>query len=426
MAFEQLTSGEPARSASPDLPRIWIQPHYASFNGIRGLAVFLVFLTHFGEYLIPLNIARNLWFGVDLFFVLSGFLITGILYDSIHDPRFFRNFYIRRALRIFPIFYAFFLLLLLLTPILHLSYPPRLWFFCFYVGNLILPFVDLARHNPTVILFTFHGHLLTTNIGHLWSLCVEEQFYLLWPAVVWLVRSRTRLMHICLAVALAVLCFRVALTLLAWPHAPNDIFMQWSTFTRVDTLLVGAWFALWLREKPLSRTQLHRLSFTLVASSLTAILAGLLLCRFVFATDHIRFIRSVGYTLIALASAGLILRSLDDASRWSRLLRNRALAGLGIISYGFYFIHHLFMYETQLLVQHNSTVRRYSAAIPFVFFALSFLLARLSFLYLESPFLRLKSKWAPQWTPLATSTPTDSTAATFPTPAPLHVSEPRP
>ena len=419
-------ASESHEQLSPDPPRIWIQPHYASFNGLRGLAVLLVFFAHFGEYLIPPMIARNLWFGVDLFFVLSGFLITGILYDSVHDPHFFRNFYTRRALRIFPVFYTFFLALLILTPILHLTYPTQLWLYCFYVGNLFLPFIDLAKHNPTIILWTIHRHVLTTNIGHLWSLCVEEQFYLVWPAVVWLTRSRTRLMKICVLVSAVVLLGRLTLEVRAYPGLANEFFMEWSTFTRIDTLLAGAWFALWLREKPLSRLQLRRLSLRLVTLSLTCIALGLFGSEFIFAINPMVFVRTFGYTLIALASAGLILHALDEANTLSRFFRNRYLSGLGLISYGFYFIHHLFMYEAKSLVQNNGAVRRLSIAIPFMAFALSLLLAKLSFKYLESPFLRLKGRLAPQWVPTPPKSSSAPGFAEFPAPEPLHLSEPRP
>jgi peptidoglycan/LPS O-acetylase OafA/YrhL len=180
-------------------PRIWIKPYYRSFNGLRATAVLSVFIHHYSGFLNLTRLGSFTWAGVDLFFVLSVFLITGILYDSLEAPHYFRDFYVRRALRIFPIFYGFFVVLFLLTPLLHLRYYLGLLAFFFYVGNLAVPFTDLHRHNPTIIFMLHHGATIqVANIGHLWSLCVEEQFYLVWPAVVWLVRGRRALMKVCI------------------------------------------------------------------------------------------------------------------------------------------------------------------------------------------------------------------------------------
>jgi peptidoglycan/LPS O-acetylase OafA/YrhL len=190
-------SDSPVLATDLNEPRSWIKPYYGSFNGIRGLAVLSVFFEHYATYVHLSPLESFSWTGVDLFFVLSGFLITGILYDSLGGPRFFRNFYIRRALRIFPVFYGFFLLLFLLTPLLHLRYDVHLLSFFFYVGNLVTPLADLVHRNPTVIFMHRHGSTFAVcNIGHLWSLCVEEQFYLIWPAVVWFARDRRKLMTI--------------------------------------------------------------------------------------------------------------------------------------------------------------------------------------------------------------------------------------
>jgi len=405
-------SSTPGSAASdPHLPRIWIQPHYASFNGLRAVAVFLVFLVHFGNYILPRQLTEYMWAGVDLFFVLSGFLITGILFDSIHDPLYFRNFYIRRALRIFPVFYSLFLLLFLLTPILHLAYEPTLLLYSVYLGNLFLPFLDLAHHNPTIIVWAFHGHYINGNIGHLWSLCVEEQFYLIWPAVVWLVRSRIRLMWICALVSLATLLERIYLQGHLSQHLLDYHLLEWSTYTRIDTLLVGAWFALWLRGRALSIVQLRRLAYALFFIPL-AILGIRMVTLPIVRRDQ--FVYTIGYTLIALIFAGVLLRSLDDASYLSRILRNRYLDAFGVVSYGFYIFHHIFLYELQDLVATHLALRRVAPILPFIVFGLTLLLAKLSFRYLESPFLRMKSKLAPQWVspPLA--------------PIALHVSEPRP
>ncbi len=126
------------------------------------------------------------WMGVDLFFVLSGFLITGILLDTRELPGYFKNFYVRRALRIFPLYYTMLAVLFLLTPWLHLQWHTGHIAYLFYAGNIAYNLnPDLAQVRPAV------------SFLHLWSLAVEEQFYLIWPLVVLMVSSRRRLAWIC-------------------------------------------------------------------------------------------------------------------------------------------------------------------------------------------------------------------------------------
>lgn len=377
-------------------PRVWIKPYYSSFNGIRGVAVLMVFIAHYGSNWSE-KISAFTWEGVDLFFVLSGFLITGILYDSLDTEHFFRNFYVRRALRIFPVFYALLILLLILTPLLHLQYSWTLFTFFLYIGNLLMPFLWPA-HNPTVMWTHWNGTLIEAgNIGHFWSLCIEEQFYLLWPSVVWFVRDRKRLMQICFIGSIVTLLGRFILR----QYFNRMLLVSWSTYTRCDTLLIGAWLALWLREQPLSLQTLRRLSLYFFWVPVIIILA--VMSRFSHTyTDYLvfdnRFMCTFGYTLIALASAALILRSLDESSFLSRVLRNRFLSALGVISYGFYLIHMLPEAGFGLLARTYPQLRIY---IPIIAFLFAFALAKLSFRYLETPFLRLKRVLAPQETPVA-------------------------
>ena len=392
-------------------PRIWIKPHYSSFNGIRGVAVLTVFMAHFGGFWSP-KISAFTWEGVDLFFVLSGFLITGILYDSLDTPSFFRNFYIRRALRIFPVFYALCILLLILTPLIHLHYSWTLFTFFLYIGNLLMPFIFPA-HNPTVIWAYWKGSLTeVSNIGHFWSLCIEEQFYLLWPSVIWFVRDRKRLMRVCVVGIIVTLLGRFILR----EYFDRMLLLYWSTYTRCDTLLIGAWLALWLREYPLSLQALRRLSLYFFWVPVIIVLA--VMSRFSHSySDYLvfdnRFMCTFGYTLIALASAALLLRSLDDASLLSRVLRNPLLSGLGIISYGFYLFHMPMEAGLGLLSREHPQLRVF---VPVIAFALTFTLAKLSFHFFETPFLRLKRVLAPQQMPID--------AARAPITAHLHVAEP--
>ena len=127
-------------------------------------------------------------FGVDLFFVLSGFLITGILFDTRNDSQFFKRFFARRCLRIFPVFYLVVAILLALTPVLHYQWRAGHLLFLVYLGNF------LANHDFSYYaVFSPNHKIFTANIAHFWSLCVEEQFYLLWPIAVWAIRDRIKL-----------------------------------------------------------------------------------------------------------------------------------------------------------------------------------------------------------------------------------------
>src|SRR5262245_13745 len=169
-----------------------------ALDGLRGLAILPVMLTHFvsdGD-LSPVSKVDEIvsatltlgWVGVELFFVLSGFLITGILLDSRGAPHYFRNFYIRRTLRIFPLYYGFLALWLGVLPLFYkwpndvlkvVSIPVSPVWSWAYLTNIVQALHDDWRAGPPY----------TT---HFWSLAIEEQFYLVWPTVVFLF-SRRRL-----------------------------------------------------------------------------------------------------------------------------------------------------------------------------------------------------------------------------------------
>ena len=146
--------------------------------------------------------------GVDAFFVLSGFLITGILYDTRDEPGRVRNFYIRRTLRIFPLYYGVLLILLVLTPLFHWAWTWQWIAWPLYLGNFLHLFYP-HLNNPFVIAFADADLLSKTSrfivtLGHFWTLCVEEQFYLVWPWVVFAVRDRRKLINICVTCIIVV------------------------------------------------------------------------------------------------------------------------------------------------------------------------------------------------------------------------------
>lgn len=393
-----------ASLTADDQPRIWIQKNYASFNGIRGLAVLLVFGSHF-LWIAPfyqLVYLQNFGFlGVELFFVLSGFLITGILYDVMDEPNYFRHFYIRRSLRIFPLFYGLYLVMAVLSPFLHLRFVGHVPAFLLYVGNLLPPFIHEGMGRLNSVRIPIHGHWYTAaSMGHFWSLCVEEQFYLLWPAVVLWVRSRVTLMRVCVLGMVVALAIRITLRTVFPQLATDTDFIYDATYTRFDTLLVGAFLALYLRGNTLTRAQLHRASWWLIALPGALAFCGGMVHFSIWNFQGSPFTQTIGFTLIALASAGVLLQSLDDTGRLSRFFRSRALARLGIVSYGFYVIHGLpgvLLHELDEPIHdwlHAQHALR--AGIFFGWLLLAWLLAECSFRLYEQPFLRLKNKLAPE------------------------------
>ncbi|MEO8103866.1 MAG: acyltransferase, partial [Betaproteobacteria bacterium] len=220
--------------AIPELPS-----RYPALDGLRGLAILLVLVHQFsllepqGDVLSFMfsNISNVGWTGVQLFFALSGFLITGILLDTRHAQNYYSGFYARRTLRIFPLYFIVLAVAFLVVPAIGVV-PPK-----------------LAADQPNQIwLWTYTSNWATVmGVGskafpHYWSLAVEEQFYLVWPL---LIRSRgpARCIRFCLGVAVVSLLLRIVLV---WAGTPSEGIYQ-NSFCRMDALALGGAAAAALR-----------------------------------------------------------------------------------------------------------------------------------------------------------------------------------
>ena len=234
-----------ASAEAPKLPR-----YYFALDGLRAIAVLMVFCQHYGA--VKAWVFGWGWTGVDVFFVLSGFLITGILYDSRDKPRRYRDFYIRRTLRIFPLYYAVWLAILLLAPVAQWQWNWRWTLWPAYVGNyarfLFLhvpgdPY-QFDRLTFGAAVQRYFGGPMHLWIGHFWSLCVEEQFYLVWPCVVYTVRKRETLIRICMGVIVCMPLLRWLITLIgSATDAEDGVALSQLTYT------VGC-FADWRPDGP--------------------------------------------------------------------------------------------------------------------------------------------------------------------------------
>ena len=366
--------------------------HIPALDGIRGLAILLVMMTHFiliqkGSKIdvIVGAIGRFGWSGVDLFFVLSGFLITGILYDSKNSEHYFRNFYARRTLRIFPLYYFVVFISLVVLPRLgsfgeHFGHIGKTWpTYWLYLSNFAIAFTKDINH----------GVLALT-----WSLAIEEQFYLLWPLIVLSCRRET-LMKICgIAVAVAILS-RTALVLAGpaqWlPWVPYNI-----TICRMDGLAIGAFVALALRGPNSIRSLLRPAKFALPICiiALFGIIGYHRSMHWIGGPGQ-----TIGYTVLGLIFASILVLTLNDAGSGvaRRFFTQRWLRFLGKYSYGLYLFHfpaHIIIHDwvygpEQFLSIGGSRVPGQLIYIV-LSFALSLAMALLSWHLLEKQFLALK------------------------------------
>jgi peptidoglycan/LPS O-acetylase OafA/YrhL len=364
--------------------------HVPSLDGLRGMAVLAVMGSHLfpgtthGTWLEPIGATLSFGAnGVDLFFVLSGFLITGILFDSISDSGYFRKFYARRTLRIFPLYYGVLFVLFLLTPLIGLQWHRMNWALVFYLQNT----------NIFGTFYTFHlGHGI--SLDHFWSLAVEEQFYLVWPLAVFFIRDLRKLIWACFSLSFAALLLRFVLVF----HHTNYNIINRSTFSRADSLLLGAVLALLLR------THLHdavlssakKIFFAVVAVIVALNLVGLLIERhseWLFAFDGSYL--AIRYTLVALGSASLIAWCLRPSS-WPRtFFEGRTLRFFGKYSYGLYVLHYAaagFLISTfrGWILHFTSSKLIEVAASGILTFLVAVVLAYASYNLYEKQFLRMK------------------------------------
>ena len=311
--------------------------HLPALDGVRGLAIVLVLVSHlmlfndktgsrFGDSLAAL---RGLgWTGVDLFFVLSGFLITGILYDTLNDPHYFRSFYMRRFLRIFPLYYGFLFFMIVLGHWTHVGWGGRQYVLLTYTQNTTLWF-PVTDFHPGV----------WADLDHFWSLAVEEQFYLFWPLLVFLVRGRRSLIALTLALSGFALALRIAMYL----HGASPLTIFMLTPCRMDSLLLGGCAALVLRGN--SDWIPYRWLMPTVFA-VAAVIVGYTLWHLGHDMRAGFFGATFGYLVIAVGCVALLLASIDTGSIVHRVFRWQFLRMLGKYSYGIYVLHifvaHLF------------------------------------------------------------------------------------
>lgn len=363
-----------------------------ALDGVRGLAILLILLLHFVANMEPTNaieraVMRVLEFGslgVDLFFVLSGFLITGILVDARGKHGYFRNFYARRTLRIFPLYYGVLFLLIVVAPRIPALQSPEL--------DLLQAEQAWAWLYGVNIYAAIRGELALPYIDHFWSLAVEEHFYLFWPLVVWLCSPKL-LLRVSLGLVLASLASRFVAS---FAHV-SPVALYVLTPYRLDALCIGGFLSVYTREPAgldtLVRHGRRIAIFTAVLNAATYAAVKL---------DHDMFdsVRQLRGTLFSVLFALLIVSAIV-AAPGTRIARffGPELQLLGKYSYGVYVFHHFLSYY---FVRHHTEwvvtgwVGSHTLAVvlqAIVGCAVSFAIAVASYHLFEKHFLVLKRYW---------------------------------
>jgi len=367
--------------------------HLPALDGVRGIAVLLVIFHHVKVFsgLAGNSLAdkvfgwvgKNGSIGVDLFFVLSGFLITGVLLSSKGTPHYFRNFYLRRTLRIFPLYYLYLVLIFFVASHfylpLKLSFKEQLWFWS-YLANFKW--------------FFYNGEIASFIVlAHLWSLAIEEQFYLCWPFLI----SGFHLKKI-KKVLLGIFCFSFLVRVLLYAAGHSDWHIKVFFFARIDMLAAGAWLALLYHEKKLHFENKH-IIFNLLSVLLSSIAVYLFFSTFF---HNLPVFKAFRWTFI-WCCLGLFLIAVllsPSGSFLNRTLTSRLLVLTGKYSYSMYLVQSgIVLLFLHFLLPHLSTYIHSATLIWITLFllsaAVSFGIGWFTYRFFERFFLNLKDVIAP-------------------------------
>jgi len=362
--------------------------HYPALDGLRAFAILLV-IPHNADVFSANHLwaagmlAHVGWIGVQLFFVLSGFLITGNLLDSQGAPNYYQSFFARRVLRIFPLYYGVLIVTFLVIP--HVGTLPR--------------DMTASAHNQ-VWLWTFLVNWTepfgrgVEGFSHFWSLAVEEQFYFIWPFLLYRRTAKT-VFSLSIGLMLVAFAIRCALVLAAARH---DILYMF-TFCRMDALAAGAAAAALMRT-PHGGVLTHRHAKRWWIGGLAILAVGAIPTGLYALKGNGTY--TIGYTILSVGFAALILggvvQSAGASKLYQKLLSVAPLRSVGRYSYGMYVFHMLIitMVGGSILASLKPLFPVwYPVIFPLIIIALSYCVAFASFHGFEKHFLRLKQRFTP-------------------------------
>lgn len=364
------------------------QGYIRSLDGVRAIAILLVMSFH-------ANITHFGWMGVQLFFVLSGFLITGILWKEKTKPQSlsfkFRKFWFRRVLRIFPLYFGY--LIVLGITYLVFNFP--------HYYPTYAPYLFTYTVNFTRTLIEWQGNPLFT---HLWSLSIEEQFYIVFPFVIFLLPSKyikfLLVLFIFLSPFVRFFLYRYYTHQGASSFVAADA-VYWNTLSHLDAFFIGGMIPVFSLEKKINKASILLLLAALLVLAFglwSFITAGASDYLLNFGYDHAQSINYQyvwQYTLLNLLFASFLLYLLSTKASKSRSLKlcmeNSVLVRIGKVSYGMYMFHWaVYVYVFKQLLPSETLLMKIIYFIPYTLAV--YLLSEISFRFFEKRFLQLKDK----------------------------------
>ena len=339
--------------------------HIPALDGVRFLAVGFVLLHHLTSgshsslFLRLIGLQQGNGIGPTLFFVLSGVLLTPVILNARNTKNRYRNFLVRRVLRIFPLYFAYLAVAAIATVLMTGHRMQHLWVFTFFLQNT---FLTAAADTNAVL-----------PVYHLWTIALQDQFYILWPLLLWNCDSIRTMRRACYVIIVLSFAARIVITHPSFTPVLYGRILP----ARAGEMCLGGLLALDLLEEG-TLANLLRKSFLPLASILL-----LWMWHGLYITSTIG--STVGLQLIALASAALIAAALQPHSRTARLLGSKFMA-LGGKKYAFaiYIFHPLMLTICMELPIASKALRLAIFAVSTV------VISGLSYRYYESPFLHMK------------------------------------
>lgn len=363
----------------------------AELDGLRGVAILLVLTRHYIHHPRLLLFGPQWgWMGVNLFFVLSGFLITSILLRGTSEPGFLKTFFIRRSLRIFPLYFLALLVYFAASAIVGSAQPPRtVLLYITFLQAFLPPYCTHLQIIP-------HPDWVVMGFAVLWSLSVEEYFYLLWAPLMRFTRARRRPLFVTLV---------LVLVLTPWiryfypdPKGAQELF-----WAQMDSLAAGCLLGLlWQNQRAAWTDWLRRHASAVYAAVASLIGLAIWIDFATGITKHsvldLRIFNATEYTVLWMAWSLWLLATLavsGTRTRMARALRQPLLCWMGRVSYCLYVVHYPIYLALRNYLPHSIAL---VAAL-----GLSLAISGLSWKYFEGPIARWKERQAPYATPSAAS-----------------------